>query len=592
MLNELLKSMKHEFGFLAEEDGEGSDLEAQVEKEVLNKLDRSSKLDEVETVTFGLETDDGKIVKVYVKAEEAEAFEKALSDKLGEVDDIEEALNELAKEFEIVDVDWPDEENGDSAEDAEAEDDGSESLDKEVYKDKSTTTKPKLEGMSIGDVARFNLTEDSNTIESRLNTASQLMVYHAIIELGIPEVALNRNPYKAAIIKGIRDTAYALSKNASMKQALKMFVKKASDYDKKDMPEHETEAEHHKPEHHKSEHHDHHKDHMKESIDFLTEAAASDFWTAFTEMIRYVSPDPASTKNLLDGSKIQQLMTRSTGVLGSRVSGALRMKMNALVTAMTNDSNGPGAGKLVNTVTESASPDEITGVISAMLKLADPSKTGLLANAITSSTQFVQLMTRVKTKLSQKFNGQTRTKLTAFKEELDNAVSKLMGNEKPQEAVVEAKLLEDQVEWTIETGDDGITIGCGFLKMIIGAEDSEKLAKALSNHDAIVVKSVEGKKYVFSPRGTNVQVKQVGGSTSYVMAPTDVDKLVGAGSNPVEDEAPEDEEAKETGDEKDSTKSTPAKKVKVAPAEKPEKKELDPHVAKKKAASKEDDAAA
>src|ERR1035437_5541958 len=91
-----LHKLAQEFGFLAEE-------ESEVEKQVMNRLDRSVKLDEVDTITFGLETDDGKIVKVYVKVEQADDFEKALADKLGEIDDIEEVLNELSKEYEIID---------------------------------------------------------------------------------------------------------------------------------------------------------------------------------------------------------------------------------------------------------------------------------------------------------------------------------------------------------------------------------------------------------------------------------------------------------------------------------------------------------
>ncbi len=76
--------------------------------DVADYLERAAELnDEVDTVPFGLETDDGDIVKVYVNAEQADKFEEAMKKLLGIEDDIEEAINQLAQEFDIVDVVWP-----------------------------------------------------------------------------------------------------------------------------------------------------------------------------------------------------------------------------------------------------------------------------------------------------------------------------------------------------------------------------------------------------------------------------------------------------------------------------------------------------
>ncbi len=76
--------------------------------DISNYLERAAELnDEVDTVPFGLETDDGDIVKVYVNAEQADAFEEAMKKLLGIEDDIEDAINKLALEFDIVDVVWP-----------------------------------------------------------------------------------------------------------------------------------------------------------------------------------------------------------------------------------------------------------------------------------------------------------------------------------------------------------------------------------------------------------------------------------------------------------------------------------------------------
>lgn len=90
--------------------------------DVADYIERAEELnDEVDTVPFGLETDDGKIVKVYVNAEQADKFEEAMKNMLGLEDDIEEAINRLTTEFDIVDVVWPknDDEDGDGVPDGD-----------------------------------------------------------------------------------------------------------------------------------------------------------------------------------------------------------------------------------------------------------------------------------------------------------------------------------------------------------------------------------------------------------------------------------------------------------------------------------------
>jgi hypothetical protein len=242
LFNSLLR-LAEDFNLLESEGGSNGNVpiadEDAGENEVINKLDRSVKFDEIDTITFGLETDDGKIVKVYVNAEQAEAFEKALAAKLGEMDDIEEVLNELSKEYEIVDVEWPEDTEGKVKDDEEAPNDGSASLDQRVYgPDRSGDVEDqnddsKYESLSYGEDLTLTLLESSSSIESRFTTASQLMVYHAIIDLGIPEIALARNPYRVMIIKGIKDVADAVQKNAAMKNSLKSFIKRSFDYEKK-----------------------------------------------------------------------------------------------------------------------------------------------------------------------------------------------------------------------------------------------------------------------------------------------------------------------------------------------------------------------
>jgi hypothetical protein len=99
--------------------------------DVANYIERAEELnDEIDTVPFGLETDDGQIVKVYVNAEQADKFEEAMKNMLGLEDDIEEAINRLTTEFDIVDVVWPrsEDEEGDADPDADLELDDTEDL--------------------------------------------------------------------------------------------------------------------------------------------------------------------------------------------------------------------------------------------------------------------------------------------------------------------------------------------------------------------------------------------------------------------------------------------------------------------------------
>ena len=95
---------------------------------IINQLNQSAKLDDVETQAYGLETDDGQIVKVYVNKTDADKFDEVMQRVLGETDNIEDAINLIAKEVDIVDVVWPQEQTDDS--DVE----GDESLNPEVYK--------------------------------------------------------------------------------------------------------------------------------------------------------------------------------------------------------------------------------------------------------------------------------------------------------------------------------------------------------------------------------------------------------------------------------------------------------------------------
>ena len=112
--------------------------------DVISKLkaaEKSADLDQ-DTVAFGLKDEEGKIIQVRVRAEEAEDFEQALSRELarvGEADEenddpvstgeIAEVLFKLKDQFEIVDVVWgeiPEDEEVEQGLEGEGEDLGTE----------------------------------------------------------------------------------------------------------------------------------------------------------------------------------------------------------------------------------------------------------------------------------------------------------------------------------------------------------------------------------------------------------------------------------------------------------------------------------
>lgn len=101
--------------------------------DVVSKMDAAEKKMKAnkDTTTFGMEDEEGNLVKVYVKTEQAEEFEQTLAALLAGADEddndrnssveIAEVLYQLKDKFEIVDVEWPTIE-GDEEEEQEFED--------------------------------------------------------------------------------------------------------------------------------------------------------------------------------------------------------------------------------------------------------------------------------------------------------------------------------------------------------------------------------------------------------------------------------------------------------------------------------------
>jgi hypothetical protein len=621
MLKETLRKLGPEFGFLAEDE------QNEVEQNVLNRLDRSVKLDEVDTITFGLETDDGKIVKVYVKVDQADEFEKALADKLGQVDDIEEVLNELSKEYEIVDVEWPSEDTDNSD---EAEDDGSDSLDSKVYDNEKEQAangkdvKAKMEGLTVGEQFTMQINEGSNpgSIESRFTTPSQLMVYHAILELGVPELALSRSPYRSSIIKSIKAKAQELASSATMKNALKTFINRSIDYDKRAEANKKAAG----------------GTSIGESVS-LNEGATETFWATFTKLINHIAASPDDAQEFLGSNQVKQLMATSASTIPSKVSAQLAAKMKGLNDVL--EAKVEKKPKLIeayvgDTLTEGTTPEEISTLLKNMLLLADASKSGTKANAVMNSSAWNKFFTAAKSQLTQKFTGQSRSKLNSMKaamqtggqtvapvgtqqaaeaaskpnaelahaysygsekfdagkpievigEEGDHYIVKPFpimahGNLKlPKSAVkligkinvpiggpggeMKGGLNESQVpEWTFDTEDESTIIACATLKVKLNDEEVEKLIKGITNRDAVIVRDEEdpSHKVAFSPRGSSVMVKKVGTPEGVMMKQKDVDTLLDfIGGTPANDSEDDTEKSDNAASIDAKVDNTPEKK--------------------------------
>lgn len=106
-------------GRLVSKMSESADLDITGITSQLKGLENKNNYDARNTVTYGVEDDDGNLMKVTVKSEDAKSFENRLSLELGEVENnkiygyqnsgisLAEVLYNLKDEFNIVDVEFP-----------------------------------------------------------------------------------------------------------------------------------------------------------------------------------------------------------------------------------------------------------------------------------------------------------------------------------------------------------------------------------------------------------------------------------------------------------------------------------------------------
>lgn len=589
-MSNMIKQLMAEYGFLAED--------ADIERNVKDQITRAQTKDEVDTIAFGLETDDGMIVKVYVNAEHAEQFEQAMAEMLGKVDDIEEALNQLSKDIEIVDVEWPDEaeEDGEADEvdpdaDDELETDGSEVLNSKVHSKENKKKEAQAnEQLSYGDELTMSLLEaGSNSIADQLSTVNQHLIYQAILHLGVPELAMDKSPYRSAILKGIKGTALELAHTPAMRNTLKIFIKQQAIDDKK-APDEET----HRGDAAKSRHHaDTYEKGMKaagvvgprekakqqertpsdvkagkdESKSKYEVKEAEDnsaphiFWGAVGSVMGLLDGTEGKelVSKVMDSQSFKSLLARSRTRVTGRLTAGVRTKIAALTRAIEMTSGETA-------VTEQYTYIDAQEMLATMLKIADDSK-GELVNRITASqvfkrlvlsgrTAFVNISTTVKRALQQL---DSELKKVALAEADELSFDEPKGGAEQQEPEKELAASDasdaapppapapDASESGVSFEADGDSLKATYPggSFELSGENLERALKALNNKQTLSVQLDGGKFATFSPRGSSAVIKLMGSEKVIKLAPPDISAFIDAGAQVAEGD-PENEPVKES----------------------------------------------
>jgi len=157
--------------------------------DVISKIDAAEKRAKTnkDTVTFGLEDEDGNLVKVYVKSDQAEDFEHELASLLAGEDDneddensameIAEVLFKLKDKFEIVDVEWPEIE-GDEEEEQEvdtADDSGEGDMTADTQAPEGEMADGSADDLEVGDESTVPGSEESGDEEAAKSALQQVI---------------------------------------------------------------------------------------------------------------------------------------------------------------------------------------------------------------------------------------------------------------------------------------------------------------------------------------------------------------------------------------------------------------------------------
>ena len=206
------------FTALREADGE---VKAYDYQSTLSKLDQAVKTANEERhdiAVFGVEDDEGKVIKVYVQKDQADDFEDALSAMLADGDDvfvddiapkdgqeIAEILFKLKDEFDIVDIEWGtiegDEEEEDTELDLEGDADDLENLGGDDLEDGDDVEGgDELDDEAVG-------AEDETVAMSALQAVIQMMQAEAQAKLADAEA--RKKEAEAAIAQSATQAATA-----------------------------------------------------------------------------------------------------------------------------------------------------------------------------------------------------------------------------------------------------------------------------------------------------------------------------------------------------------------------------------------------
>ena len=238
--------------------------------DVTNYLQKADDInDEVDTVVFGLETDTGEVVKVYVAVPDADAFEKAMSEKLGTEDDIEDVIAELAQDFDIVDVEWPegdDEDEDEETNDGEVETqnsagDESEEASYELNFDEATPTQENMEEdtmATLGESFKQRVLGNDILVEAKINpedwpteiagfaktltNPSQEAILYLISLFGLPREVLGSKKAISLFRRNIIQTSREYQKNQTLKLWINKLIKELKPSSNKEDKEEVKEA--------------------------------------------------------------------------------------------------------------------------------------------------------------------------------------------------------------------------------------------------------------------------------------------------------------------------------------------------------------
>jgi len=478
-----------------------------------DRLARAEKMDSVDTVCFGIETDDDRIVKVFVKQEQADAFEVALAKSLAEHETIEDSLNELSSEFEIIDVEWPKDDGSSS----ESDDLGADSLESEVYdnpaEEEDEEHKPNREKQQVA---------ESVSQQIRLSTGLERTIFQILVELGISDDVLRRPLNRREIIDTIKNSAERIKDNAQIVQAVRLLARKLQNEkedQKDDKPEKEVKRK------------DDIVDDKPIKEDVANESKQMLVSRFVSELLHLIdrAPDHRYADAVLSLPVTRQLFNRSQAVINKELDAGLRLRLKRAADILSK-MNEP------EQVNESMATD-LQEILEEIFLMIDATAGKILAKKIFTTPAWRQLMNSVRTQ-ANKVSGTLRTQLMGLKQAL------------------ETKKLKEAVEgWTARRLKNGfITFSTENLFFTIDDPQLELMLRAIVDRDVFTMTDLETprKKIIMSPRSGSILFKQVGDKDGVLMSSKELDDLIDEVADLDKDKKKDDKDDDKAKDDKET----------------------------------------